>query len=104
LVSLAGRTSLVQCAAIIDKAELLVGVDTGLTHLGIAMRTPTLALFGSTRPYLDTGFARAKVLYAALPCSPCKRRPTCDGRFDCMRQHTVDNILAETTTLLETNA
>jgi len=102
VVNLAGRTSLIQCAALIEQAGLLVGVDTGLTHLGIAMRTPTLALFGSTRPYLDTGFARAKVLYEALPCSPCKRHPSCDGRFDCMKSHTAETILAEATTLLET--
>ncbi|MFZ4702277.1 MAG: glycosyltransferase family 9 protein, partial [Candidatus Methylumidiphilus sp.] len=102
VVNWVGETRLIQCAAVIEKAVMLIGVDTGLTHLGIAMQTPTLALFGSTRPYLLTGFARAKVLYEALPCSPCKRHPTCEGRFDCMRQHTVDKILAETTTLLET--
>lgn len=102
LVNFVGRTSLIECAALIAKADLLVGVDTGLTHLGTALRIPTLALFGSTRPYLDTDFAQGKVLYAALPCSPCKRRPSCDGRFDCMRQHTVETILAEATTLLET--
>ncbi len=101
MVNLAGRTSLIQCAAIIEQAALLVGVDTGLTHLGTAMKTPTLALFGSTRPYFYTGFERAKVLYEALPCSPCKRRPTCGGRFNCMRLHTVAKIMAETTTIVE---
>ncbi len=103
LVNLAGDTQLIQCAAIIQHAVLVVGVDTGLTHLGIAMKTPTLALFGSTRPYLETGFQRAKVLYQPLVCSPCKRHPTCEGRFDCMKQHTVENIMAETTKLLETD-
>lgn len=101
LVNLAGQTRLIQCAALIARAKLLVGVDTGLTHLGIAMGAPTLALFGSTRPYLDTATPRAKVLYHALPCSPCKRHPSCAGRFDCMRQHTVENILAEANLLLE---
>lgn len=103
LVDLAGRTSLIECAAILGKAALAVGVDTGLTHLGIAMRTPTLALFGSTRPYLDTGVEYAKVLYEPLPCSPCKRHPTCDGRFDCMARHTVEDVLAEAKVLLEVN-
>jgi heptosyltransferase-1 len=103
LVNLAGRTSLAECAAIIAQAGLLVGVDTGLTHLGTAMGTPTLALFGSTRPYLDPAAARSKVLYEALPCSPCKRHPTCDGQFDCMKQHTVEKILAEAKTILETD-
>jgi heptosyltransferase-1 len=92
IVSLAGRTSLTEAAAVIRDARALIGVDTGLTHLGIAMRTPTLALFGSTRPYADPGAPRARVLYHAMPCSPCRRRPTCNGRYDCMRLHTVDSV------------
>ncbi len=92
LVNLVGRTRLEQCAAIMQSAELLVGVDTGLTHLGIAMKTPTLALFGPTRPYLDIGRAQARVLYDPLDCSPCYRRPTCGGEFTCMRLHSVDKV------------
>lgn len=94
LVDLTGRTSLGQCAAIVAKADLLIGVDTGLTHLGIAMQTPTLALFGSTRPYLDPGVDYARVLYEPLPCSPCRRRPTCNGEFSCMRAHSPESVLA----------
>lgn len=101
LVDLTGKTSLGQCAAIIEKADLLIGVDTGLTHLGIAMQTPTLALFGSTRPYLDPGVDYARVLYEPLPCSPCRRRPSCDGAFTCMQMHTVEKVLAAADALLE---
>ncbi|TCO81613.1 heptosyltransferase-1 [Plasticicumulans lactativorans] len=99
LRDLAGRTSLAQTVAAIRDARLLIGVDTGLTHMGIACEVPTLALFGSTRPYLDPGTPRARVLYHALPCSPCRRRPTCGGRFDCMRAHEVDGVLAAAVTL-----
>lgn len=93
-LSLAGRTSLAEAAAVIGRARLLVGVDTGLTHLGLATGTPTLALFGSTRPYLEPDVARARVLYVPRECSPCRRHPTCDGRFDCMRAHEVEGVLA----------
>jgi len=92
-ISLAGKTSLTEAAAVIARARLLVGVDTGLTHLGLAMATPTLALFGSTRPYLDPAMPRSRVLYEARDCSPCRRRPTCGGTFDCMRAHEVDAVL-----------
>jgi len=93
LVDLVGATSLRQAAALIDRAALLVGVDTGLGHMGIATGTPSLLLFGSTCPYLDTTRANARVLYHRLDCSPCKRRPTCEDRFDCMRAITVDEVL-----------
>ena len=93
LIDLTGQTSLTEAAALIDRAALLIGVDTGLSHMGIAFETPSLLLFGSTCPYLDTTRAKARVLHHALPCSPCKRRPTCDGRFDCMRAIGSDEIL-----------
>jgi len=92
LVSLAGRTSLREAAAVIRGASLLVGVDTGLTHLGFAMGTPTIALFGSTRPYLDPDVPRGRVLYEPMACSPCRRHPTCGGEFTCMRRHTVEKV------------
>jgi heptosyltransferase I len=94
VVDLAGRTTLLQAAAVIDRCGALIGVDTGLSHMGIARERPTLLLFGSTLPYIDTGRADARVLYHARPCSPCRRRPTCDGRFDCMRDIEVEEVLA----------
>jgi heptosyltransferase-1 len=71
-------------AALIQGADAVIGVDTGLTHMGIAAGVPTVALFGSTCPYTQTGRDNVRVIYHALPCSPCKRRPTCGGHFDCM--------------------
>ncbi|NJD08343.1 MAG: glycosyltransferase family 9 protein [Methylococcaceae bacterium] len=102
LSNLSGATSLLEAAAIIRTSRLLVGVDTGLTHLGIAMGAPTLALFGSTRPYLDTGTPRARILYHPLPCSPCRRKPVCGTDYTCMKLHDVDGVLAAAGQLLET--
>jgi heptosyltransferase I len=99
-VALAGRTSLTEAAAVIRGARVLVGVDTGLTHLGVAMATPTLALFGSTCPYLRAPEGRLQVVYLPRPCSPCRRNPTCDGRFDCMREISVDRVVAGVADLL----
>ncbi|MCG5523510.1 glycosyltransferase family 9 protein [Ectothiorhodospira haloalkaliphila] len=95
-----GETSLTEAAAVIAGARLLVGVDTGLTHMGPAFNVPTVALFGSTCPYLDTGRENTTVIYHDLPCAPCKRNPTCNGRFDCLTGITVDEVLAEVERLL----
>jgi heptosyltransferase I len=94
LVNLVGETSLREAAAIIALANLLVGVDTGLTHMGIAMNRPTLSLFGSTRPYLDTTHDNARVIYHPRDCSPCRRNPTCQGAFYCMVDITVEEVMA----------
>ena len=99
--SLCGRTTLGQSAALIEDAALLIGVDTGLTHMGTAFALPTLALFGATCPYQTTASPRTRVLYDAPACSPCRRKPVCHDQFDCMRALTVEKIVAAATTLLD---
>ena len=42
------RQSLAGCAALLSRATLAVGVDTGLTHLSAALGTPTVAVFTET--------------------------------------------------------
>ncbi|MEZ5536108.1 MAG: glycosyltransferase family 9 protein [Thiolinea sp.] len=100
VIDLTGKTSLPAAMAVIERAQLLVGVDTGLTHMGHAAAIPTIALFGSTRPYLETGLRSSHVIYHPMECSPCKRNPTCDGRFDCLRSITPDEVMGVAQALL----
>lgn len=93
LINEVGQLSIGQSAALIKHAACLVGVDTGITHMGIAFGIPTVALFGSTRPYLDTTRANARVLYEPLDCSPCRRHPTCGGQYTCMRLIEVERVV-----------
>jgi heptosyltransferase-1 len=100
IVNLAGATRLAEAAALVQDAALVVGVDTGLTHMGIAFARPTVAIFGSTRPYLETGRANARVIWLGLPCSPCRRRPTCAGRFTCLADISPARVLDEACAVL----
>jgi len=93
IVDLAGTTGIGEAAAIIARAAVVVGVDTGLTHVALAFERPTVALFGSTLPYARTGRANVHILYHALPCSPCRRHPTCGGAFACMRTLRVPEVM-----------
>ncbi len=95
IVNLVGRTKLPEAVAAIRHAALLVGVDTGLTHMGAAFATPTVALFGSTCPYQDNGRPNGRVIWLAKPCSPCRRHPTCGGSFHCLGDITPQRVLAE---------
>ena len=62
------------------QVRLVVGVDSGLTHLAAALGAPTLALHGSTSSAL-TGCrgSCARNLQAQFPCAPCLSR-TCQYR------------------------
>jgi lipopolysaccharide heptosyltransferase I len=95
IVNLAGATGLAEAAALVKHAGLVIGVDTGLTHMGIGFCRPTVAIFGSTRPYLDTGRANARVIWLGLPCSPCRRHPTCGGAYTCLREITAERVIDE---------
>lgn len=95
LFYLTGETTLRQAAALIKQAKALVGVDTGLTHIGVVSEIPTVALFGSTCPYLQADSTVAKVIYHDLPCAPCRRRPVCDGAYTCMRDITANEVMTE---------
>lgn len=101
IVNLAGALTLRESAAAIAGARLLVGVDTGLTHIGTAAGIPTVALFGSTRPYLETDSPLTRVLHEPLWCSPCRRRPICGGVYSCMRLHRPVQVFAVAASLLE---
>ncbi len=95
IVNLAGRTRLHEAAAVVRSAGLVVGVDTGLTHMGIAFDVPTVALFGSTCPYTITGRDNARVIWLGMQCSPCRRNPTCGGAFTCLRDITPARVMEE---------
>jgi predicted lipopolysaccharide heptosyltransferase III len=51
VVDLSGKTDLLTLAALIDRAQLLVTVDSAPMHLAAATRTPQIALFGPTNPF-----------------------------------------------------
>jgi len=85
LYDFVGTTSLAEAAAVVARAAAVVGVDTGLTHMAIAARRPTVALFGSTLPYLDTPESVSRILHHEIDCSPCRKNPTCGGEWTCMR-------------------
>ena len=93
-LSLVGKTSLTQAAAAIERAALVVGVDTGLSHMGIAFDRPTVTIFGSNIPYTEPPTDRARVLVHWLDCSPCKGNPTCNGDYTCLKLIGVGDVLA----------
>jgi ADP-heptose:LPS heptosyltransferase len=49
-VDLAGATSLREAAAVLARAQVFVGNDSGLGHIAAAAGTPTLTLFGPGEP------------------------------------------------------
>ncbi|RME63484.1 MAG: glycosyltransferase family 9 protein, partial [Nitrospirae bacterium] len=89
LYSLAGQLSLAESIAFVAGAKAVAGVDTGLTHIAAGLERPTVVIFGSTCPYTDPDGYRMEIIYKGLSCSPCRRNPTCNGEYTCMKEITV---------------
>lgn len=68
----AGKTSVKQVAALIERCDLLVCNDSGLMHAAVAVGTPVVAIYGPTDIRRTAPLAdRHTVIRHELPCSPC---------------------------------
>ena len=89
-INLAGKTSLTQLAALLQRADLLISGDSGPLHMGVACGTPILGIYGPTNPSLGGPVSPdATVLRSGIWCSPCyNARDTADCPFyttQCMK-------------------
>jgi lipopolysaccharide heptosyltransferase II len=89
-ITLAGKTSLNQLAALLKRADLLISGDSGPMHMAGAVETPLIAIHGPTDPALSGPVSRhATILRSDIWCSPCyQARDTADCRFfttQCMK-------------------
>jgi len=86
MIDLTGATSLIEAMALIGECTVFVTNDSGLMHVGAALHTPMVAIFGSTDhiatgPYSDN----ATVIRKPLSCSPCKKTHCPEKHFQCMQ-------------------
>jgi len=105
-INLAGKTSLVETAAVIGRAALLVSGDSGILHIGVGLDRPTLSLFGPgiAKKWAPQG-TRHIIINKNLPCSPCTRfgyTPKCPVYTGCMGEITVDEVFAAVKKLIKT--
>ena len=71
-LSVAGRCSLDRMAALLQKCDLLISVNTGIMHLAAAVGTNIVALHGPTSPKRWGPLAENAVILAPqIPCAPC---------------------------------
>ena len=96
-VNLAGKASLAETAAIIDKSLFLISGDSGILHLGVGLGRPTISLFG---PGIALKWApqgeKHLVINKNLDCSPCTsygNTPKCPSGAGCMADIKVEEVV-----------
>lgn len=105
VIDLTGRTTLGSLAAVVAGARLVVCNDTGLSHLAVAVGTPSVVVSSGSdvarwRP-LDA--LRHRTLAHAPACRPCMHT-VCPTGHECALAITVEQVLETVSTLSLRNA
>lgn len=85
IIDAVGKTSLLEMAALLKKANLLVVGDTGPLHMAVALGVPTVSVFGPTDPARFGPLSRGHiVLRSKVNCMPCHKTVCPQKDMRCM--------------------
>lgn len=98
VVNLAGKTSIGELAAWLERCALFIGNDSSPMHLAAAVNTPVIAIFGPTSPQEYGPYPLDDPTHMALwrhptsrPCFFLGKMQTCE-HCTCMQSVTVDDV------------
>ena len=90
----------VELAALLSRANVLIGNDSGPVHLAASVGTPIVAFFGPTDPGRTApAGAPARILDRYVFCSPCFLK-RCPYGHECMEEIRVEDALRAVEELL----
>jgi ADP-heptose:LPS heptosyltransferase len=94
-----GEFSLAELRALIDRAALYIGGDSGPLHIAATSRVPIVGLYGPTlpersAPWRDPVCATESVDAGALSCRPCDQRVCEPGDFRCLTSIQPEQVFA----------
>ena len=106
VINVAGKTSIREAAAILSRAKLFVGNDSGPAHLAAAVGAPVVVLSGADDPKATSPVAaRKKLLYLdQLECISCEKNKCPvkgESHLRCMTGLPVDLVAAAAGDMLE---
>ncbi|MCC3144277.1 lipopolysaccharide heptosyltransferase II [Halanaerobium sp. Z-7514] len=96
IYNLCGETSLLELAAVLKKASLMISGDTGPVHVAAAAGTDTVTIFGPSdeRKYAPRGKGNNIIIKnEGLECRPCGEHECPLKHFKCMKEIKADNII-----------
>jgi heptosyltransferase I len=93
VVNLCAKFDLLNTAALLNRANLVIGGDTGPTHLAAALNTETIAMFGPTSAERHAPFKGVALNAPDYICSQSCTPKKCDRRvLNCMESLTPDQV------------
>ena len=100
-----GEFSLAELRALLDRAALYIGGDSGPLHIAATTRVPVVGLYGPTLPVRSAPWRSEQLITESvdageLPCRPCDQRVCAPGDFRCLTSITPDEVFAAATRAL----
>ncbi len=100
-VSLVGKTTLRELAALMKQCRIFVGNDAGPMHMAAAVGCPVVVLFGPTDPAVWGPRGKScRTIYKGLDCRECFYPGCQKGEMSCMKRISVDEVLQAVKPLL----
>lgn len=93
-----GEFSLGELRALVDRAALYIGGDSGPMHVAATSAVPIVGLYGPTlparsAPWRPAGLIAEAVEIPDLPCRPCDQRVCAPGDFRCLTWVTPQQVI-----------
>lgn len=93
VLSLAGDLNLRELLALLKRAALFIGPDSGPMHIAAAAGIPMVVYFGPTLPaHFAPWKANAVILEKAYACRPCRQTECIYGDLRCLMDITPDEV------------
>jgi lipopolysaccharide heptosyltransferase II len=94
-----GDLDLAELRALMTRAAVYIGGDSGPAHIAATTRTPVVELLGPTlagrsRPWRDAQWYSETVDAGELPCRPCSQRHCVPGDFRCLGTISAEQVAA----------
>lgn len=94
-----GEFSLSELRALVDRAALYLGGDSGPMHIASTSHVPMVSLYGPTlparsAPWRAPHWPAQAVEIDGLPCRPCEQRVCVPGDFRCLTWIRPEQVLA----------
>jgi predicted lipopolysaccharide heptosyltransferase III len=100
-----GEFDLSELRALVGRAALYIGGDSGPLHVAATTETPIVALFGPTlpersMPWRDRAIGAVAIDAGPLPCRPCHQRHCVPGDFRCLTMISPNMVISASEQLL----
>lgn len=100
-VSIVGKTTLKQLAAVIKNSQFVIGGDTGPVHLAAGLKVPTIMMMGPTDTNRNGPYGQSEnAIEVNRPCRWCWKR-ACPKGLDCLSAISVDMVKNKIRTMIK---